>query len=310
MKASPLMRAWLARLVAAGVTFKLRHHWIGWDDAGRLQFASPDGYAEVAADATVLALGGASWPRLGSDAGWVDPISRAGIGVTPLQPANCGFLVEWSEVFRNRFAGHPLKRIEVLFESHRARGEAVIAQGGIEGGVIYALSAPLREALASTGEAAIHIDLRPDVEHAGLERRLSAPRDKQSLATFLRKTVRLSPVETGLLHEAAIAAERRVADLPPAELASLIKAVPVRVRGVADVTRAISTAGGVSFDEIDHSYMLRKKPGVFVAGEMLDWEAPTGGYLLQASFATGVAAGKGVLAYLGTRHSGNEAENR
>jgi uncharacterized flavoprotein (TIGR03862 family) len=297
MKASPLLRAWLARLAGSGVAFKLRHHWQGWDAAGRLRFAAPAGEVAVTADAVVLALGGASWPRLGSDGGWVGPLTDVGITVTPLRPANCAVLVEWSEVFRGRFAGQPLKRLQLTFAGHKERGEAIVTSTGLEGGGIYALSAPLREALKAGTDATLHVDLRPDLPPATIEQRLAAPRAKQSLATFLRKAANLSPVEIGLLHEAAMAKPGRLAGLSPADLAGLIKAVPVRVTGMAPITRAISTAGGVAFAEVDDAFMLRRKPGVFVAGEMLDWEAPTGGYLLQASFATGVAAANGALTW-------------
>ncbi len=298
MKASPLLRAWLARLTSMGVAFRMRHHWSGWDDQGRLAFAAPDASVSVTADATVLALGGASWPRLGSDADWVAPLAQAGISIAPLQPTNCSVLVAWSEVFRKRFAGQPLKRLQLSLGARKERGEAIVTEAGLEGGAIYALSAPVREALAAGGEAILHIDLRPDVTLADLQQRLSAPRGKQSLATFLRKAGHLSPVEIGLLHEATIVMPGRLAGLPPENLATLIKAVPVRVLGLAPIARAISTAGGIRFDEIDDNLMLRRKPGVFVAGEMLDWEAPTGGYLLQACFATGAAAAKGALAWL------------
>jgi hypothetical protein len=298
MKASPLLRAWLARLAASGVTFKLRHLWTGWDGADRLQFATPEGQVSVAADATVLALGGASWPRLGSDGAWVAPLEQTGIAVAPLRPANCGVLVAWSEVFRQRFAGQPLKRIELSVCERKERGEAIVTATGLEGGAVYALSTPLREALSAGTEVVLHIDLRPDMAHSDLEARLSAPRAKQSLATFLRKAAHLSPVEIGLLHEAALAMPGRLGGLSPDSLAALIKAVPMRVTGLAPIARAISTTGGVAFDEIDDHFMLRRKPGVFVAGEMLDWEAPTGGYLLQASFATGAAAAHGALAWL------------
>jgi uncharacterized flavoprotein (TIGR03862 family) len=298
MKASPLLRAWLARLAASGVAFMLRHLWTAWDAAGGLQFATPDGDTSISADATVLALGGASWPRLGSDGAWIAPFEQAGIAVAPVQPANCGVLVAWSDVFRQRFAGQPLKRIELSVGECKERGEAIVTATGLEGGAIYALSAPLREALSAGADVVLHVDLRPDIARSDLQARLSAPRGKQSLATFLRKAVHLSPVEIGLLHEAALAMPGRLGGLPPDSLADLIKAVPVRVTGLAPIARAISTAGGVSFDEIDGHFMLRRKPGVFVAGEMLDWEAPTGGYLLQASFATGVAAANGALAWL------------
>jgi uncharacterized flavoprotein (TIGR03862 family) len=295
MKASPLLRAWLRRLDAAGVTFKLQHRWAGWDDDGRLAFHKPEGRVIADADATVLALGGASWPKLGSDGGWVEPMAAAGIAVAPLQPANCGFVVGWSDIFRSRFAGQPLKRIELSFGAHRLRGEAIITQTGLEGGGIYALSVLLRDAIAASGEAILSIDLRPDMTGEELEKRLAAPRGKQSLSTFLRKAANLSPPEIGLLHEVTMSSGERLPARSRAALAALIKAVPVRLTGVAPIARAISTAGGVAFDELDDTFMLRQRPGVFVAGEMLDWEAPTGGYLLQACFATGAAAGRGVL---------------
>jgi uncharacterized flavoprotein (TIGR03862 family) len=295
MKASPLLRAWLRRLDACGVAFKLRHHWRGWDADGRLQFESPEGRVVVDASATVLALGGASWPRLGSDGGWVDVLAEAGITVAPLRPANCGFVVQWSDVFRSRFEGQPLKRIGLSFGGQGVRGEAVITQTGLEGGGVYALSGALRDAIAAAGEAILQIDLRPDLTQAELERRLAAPRGKQSLSTFLRKAAKLSPAATGLLREADATSA-----LPsdPAALAARIKAVRIGLLEVGPIARAISSAGGVSFDEVDAHFMLRRRPGTFVAGEMLDWEAPTGGYLLQAAFATGTAAGTGALIWL------------
>jgi uncharacterized flavoprotein (TIGR03862 family) len=306
-KASPLLRAWLKRLDSAGVRFRPRHRWDGWDD-GALIFAVPDGQVKVAADAAVLALGGASWPRLGSDGGWVDVLTEARIGVTPLAPANCGFAAAWSDVFRNRFEGQPLKRVALSFADHTARGEVIITRSGLEGGAVYALSAPLRDGLAAAGEAVLHIDLRPDLTAAALAARLAATRGKQSLSTFLRKTVALAPAAVGLLHEAAITAPERTAPeraaperltaMSPAALAALIKAVPVRLTAAADLARAISTAGGIAWDEIDAHFMLRRRPGAFVAGEMLDWEAPTGGYLLQAVFSTGAAAAHGALQWV------------
>jgi hypothetical protein len=297
LKASPLLRAWLRRLAAAGIAFKPRHHWVGWED-GALIFDSPQGRVSARADATVLALGGASWPRLGSDGGWVEMMGKAGIKVTPLSPANCGFVAAWSDVFMTRFEGRPLKRVGLSFAGYAARGEAIITRSGLEGGGIYALSAPLREAIAAHGEAVVHIDLRPDISATALEQRLSAPRGKQSLATFLRKTLALAPVAIGLLHEATIGSPERASTLMPAALAALIKAVPVRLHGAAPFAGAISTAGGIAFAEIDGRFMLMRRPGVFVAGEMLDWEAPTGGYLLQAAFSTGAAAARGALAWL------------
>ena len=301
MKASPLLRAWLRRLDREGVAFALRHHWGGWDDDGRLLFTNAQGSVAVRADAAVLALGGASWPRLGSDGDWVAALAKAGIAVAPLRPANCGFVVLWSDVFRSRFEGQPLKRIELSFGGRAVRGEALVTQAGLEGGGVYALSAPLRDAIGACGQAMLQVDLRPDSSRADLERRLGAARGKQSLATFLRKTAKLSPVAIGLLREASVSSSQQLSGLTPAALAAVIKAVPVRLTGVAPITRAISTAGGVGFGEVDEHFMLRRRPGTFVAGEMLDWEAPTGGYLLQAAVATGAAAGHGALQWLADR---------
>ncbi|MDA9430833.1 NAD(FAD)-utilizing dehydrogenase [Bradyrhizobium sp. CCBAU 51627] len=299
-KASPLLRAWLRRLDASGVQFALRHRWTGWDETGRLQFQTPDGPRAIAANATVLALGGASWPRLGSDGAWVDLLAAKGIAISKLRPANSGFTVAWSEVFRDRFEGQPLKGVALTVAAHTVRGEAMITRSGIEGGAIYALSAELREAVLGLGQATLTIALRPDLDTDGLTTRLSGTRGKQSLANFLRKAAQLSPVGIGLMQETAIASGRPLASFSPAELADLVNAVPVQLTGIAPIERAISTAGGIGFEELDEHFMLRKLPGVFAAGEMLDWEAPTGGYLLQASFATGAAAGEGVLRWLGS----------
>lgn len=297
-KASPLLRAWLRRLDAAGVRFAFRHRWTGWDAEGRLLFRTPDGVTAVVVNAMVLALGGASWPRLGSDGGWVDILAAKGIAISRLRPANSGFTVAWPDVFRDRFEGQPLKGVALTIGAHTVRGEAMITRTGIEGGAVYALSAELREAVLGLGQATLTIALRLDLDAAALTTRLSGTRGKQSLANFLRKAAQLSPVGIGLMQEVAIASGRPLASLSPAELADLINAVPVQLTGVAPIDRAISTAGGVAFDELDANLMLRKLPGVFAAGEMLDWEAPTGGYLLQASFATGAAAGRGVLEWL------------
>jgi uncharacterized flavoprotein (TIGR03862 family) len=297
-KASPLLRAWLRRLDASGVRFALRHRWTGWNAAGDLVFATPDGPWAIDARATVLALGGASWPRLGSDGAWVDTLAAKGVAISPLRPANCGFTLAWSELFRGRFEGQPLKGVALSFGSHTIRGEAIVARTGIEGGAIYALSAELREAVIAKGQATLYVSLRPDLAMDDLVRRLSAPRGKQSLSNFLRKAAHLSPVAIGLLQEAAIRSGISLSSLPSASLAGLINAVPIELNATAPIARAISTAGGISFDELDANFMIRRLPGVFAAGEMLDWEAPTGGYLLQASFATGAAAGRGVLKWL------------
>ncbi|HEX3115550.1 MAG TPA: TIGR03862 family flavoprotein [Bradyrhizobium sp.] len=298
MKASPLLRAWLRRLDSLGVRFELRYRWTGWDDDGHLLFQTPDGARVVDVSATVLALGGATWPRLGSDGAWVGMLAGKGVTISPLRPANCGFTVAWSDIFRNRFEGHPLKGVALSFGPRSVRGEAVITRAGIEGGAIYALSADLREAVLGSGQATLRIALRPDLEISALIVRLSAPKAKQSFSNWLRKAAQLSPVSIGLLQEAAVASGVSLSSLSPENLAGLINAVPVQLNGTAPIARAISTAGGISFDEIDADFMIRRLPGVFASGEMLDWEAPTGGYLLQASFATGAAAGIGALKWL------------
>ncbi|MEJ0096054.1 MAG: TIGR03862 family flavoprotein [Methylocella sp.] len=298
-KASPLLRAWLRRLGSMGVALKLRHRWMGWDKDGALSFITPDGPATVRADAVVLALGGASWPRLGSDGAWSAAMEDAGIGVAPLRPANCGVLTNWSDLFKSGFEGEPLKGIELSFRDRLVRGEAIITRTGFEGGAVYALSAPLRDAIESEGEAMLRIALRPDLSLAELERRIDGRSAKQSLSTFLRKALKLTPAAISLLHELAIASATPLSGMTAAQLARFINAAPVRLNGVAPIARAISTAGGVLFDEIDENFMLRRREGVFLAGEMLDWEAPTGGYLLQATLATGAAAGDGVLQWLG-----------
>jgi uncharacterized flavoprotein (TIGR03862 family) len=296
-KASPLLRAWLRRLDAMGVQLALRHRWTGWDEQGRLSFQTPDGPHVVETSATVLALGGASWPRLGSDGAWVETLVAKGVQISPLRPANSGFAVAWSTTFRDRFEGQPLKGVALSFSAHTIRGEAVVTRTGIEGGAIYALSADLREAIRS-GQVTLHVALRPDLDMKDLIAKVSVPKGKQSLSNFLRKAVSLSPVAIGLLQEAAKASGTSLASLSPPDLASLINAVPVELTGTAPIARAISTAGGIPFSELDGDFMLRRLPGVFAAGEMLDWEAPTGGYLLQASFATGAAAGRGALKWL------------
>ena len=292
-KTSPLLRAWLGRLNELGVRFAVRHRWTGWDDAGRLRFMRGDEEVSADADVTVLALGGASWPRLGSDASWVPLLEARGITISRLRPANCGFVVPWSEAFR-RFEGAPLKRIAIQFGERNVRGEAMVTRDGLEGGAIYGLSGALRDAIERDGSATITIDLRPDVPVDALTQRLAAPRGKESLANVLRKAVKLSPVAAGLLREGA---GTSLPAMSAQELAALIKAVPLTLAGVQPIARAISTAGGISFDALDEHFMLKALPGVFAAGEMLDWEAPTGGYLLQASFATGVAAANGAIAW-------------
>jgi uncharacterized flavoprotein (TIGR03862 family) len=299
LKASPLLRAWLRRLDAMGVQFSLRHRWTGWDENGQLLFQTPVGQRAVNAGVTVLALGGASWPRLGSDGGWAETLGGKGVKISPLKPANCSFAVPWSDIFRDRFEGEPLKGVALSFGSHSVRGEAMITRNGIEGGAIYALSAELRDAILGSGQATLHIALRPDLKTSDLVARLSTPRGKQTLTNWLRKAVQLSPVGIGLLQEAAIASGLSLASLSPENLAERINAVPIKLGGIAPIARAISTAGGIAFDELDAGFMIRRLRGVFAAGEMLDWEAPTGGYLLQACFATGAAAGTGALKWMG-----------
>ena len=296
LKASPLLRAWLRRLAERGVRLVLRHRWTGWTADGALAFEGPRGAVTDRAPATVLALGGASWPRLGSDAAWAGVLRGRGVEVTPLRPANCGFLVRWSDGFRARFAGTPLKSVALTAGVHSTRGEAMITEGGIEGGGIYALSAILRDEIERAGSARLTIALRPDLAASELRDRLASPRGKQSLATFLRKRLNLAPAAIALLRQGAEG--RDPGRLSNDELAALINAVPIRLDGTAPLDRAISTAGGIALDEIDDHFMIKRLPGVFAAGEMLDWEAPTGGYLLQASFATGAAAGHGALAWL------------
>lgn len=298
-KASPLLRAWLRRLDAMGVQFAFRHRWTGWDQDGKLLFQTADGKHAVDARATVLALGGASWPRLGSDGGWVETLAARGVVVSPLLPSNCAFGVRWTPVFRERHAGFPLKGVALRFCGSTVRGEVMLTETGIEGGPVYALSAPLREEIHAHGSAVLFVALRPDMSTSELTARLTAPRGKSSVATHLRRKLKLTPAAIGLIQEAALALDDWFTLMPMEELAINVNSVPVLLISVGPIARAISTAGGISFDELDSDFMLRKLPGVFAAGEMLDWEAPTGGYLLQASFATGAAAGSGVLKYLG-----------
>jgi uncharacterized flavoprotein (TIGR03862 family) len=294
MKASPLLRAWLARLEGLGVEVRTRSRWTGWKD-GALSFYTPESERLERPDAVVLALGGASWARLGSDAAWVPALEEAGAVVAPFRPANVGFDLAWSTLFRDRFAGQPLKGVALSHAGRTVRGEAMIAAYGIEGGAIYALSAGLRDAVARDGAAEMTIDLRPDQSQEALARRLSKPRGKDSLSNWLRKAVHLDPLALALLREAG------TIPTEPALLAARIKGVPLTLTGVQGLGRAISSAGGVTLDAVDERLMLKSRPGVFLAGEMLDWEAPTGGYLLQASFASGVVAAQGAVDWLEAR---------
>ena len=282
-KASPLLRAWLARLSDHGVTIRTRHRWTGFAPDGGLRFEGPGGPAVLQADAAVLALGGASWPRLGSDGSWVPVLQADGFAVSPLRPANAALRIAWSDPVRTRFAGEPLKRIAASFGGGTVRGEAVLTTDGIEGGVIYALSRPLRDAIDAEGSATLTLDLRPDLDGAALARRLGG--HGQSLANALRRGG-LAPAAAGLVRE--------VGGSGP--LAERIKALPLRLTGTRPIERAISSAGGIALAELDAGFMLRRLPGAFAVGEMLDWEAPTGGYLLQAAFSTGIAAARAVAA--------------
>lgn len=291
-KASPLLRAWLGRLAAEGVQLKTRHFWRGWAPDGALRLSTAEGEEDIRPAATLLALGGASWPRLGSDGGWVPLLRERGVSVEPFRPANMGVLIGWSAPML-RFAGAPLKRIALSCGAVRVRGEAVVTAGGLEGGAVYALSAAVRAALEGGAPAQMSVDLRPDLDAHQLARKLELVPERYSLANRLRKGAGLSPVAASLLREAG--------PLPPSvqALAARIKDVPLVVTGTSGLERAISSAGGISWDGLDSHFMLKAVPGVFACGEMLDWEAPTGGYLLQACFATGLAAAEGILAHLG-----------
>jgi len=290
MKASPLLRAWLARLEGQGVQMALRHDWRGWDGEA-LVFDTPEGTRQVTPDVTILAMGGASWPRLGSDGGWTGPLGEAGVDIAPLRPSNCGVTIPWSAYLIDRFAGTPLKTIALSVGDETMRGEAVVTRGGLEGGAVYALSPLIRARLSKGQPVAVSLDLKPGMSVGALAGRLGGGRKGDSLSNILRKAARLDPLAIAILREGDVPRD-------PAELAARIKAVPLSVTGIAGLERAISTAGGVKFEGLDASLMLRARPGVFVAGEMLDWEAPTGGYLLQASFATGAAAARGAIAYM------------
>ena len=298
-RATPLFRAWLARLAELGVRIETRQRWTGWtDEPGGLRLTGADGgTVDVVPDVAVFALGGASWPRLGSDGGWVGLFADRGVVVTPLRPANVGVRVEWTPVFADRFAGTPLKNVGLTVRGHRgqqARGDAMVTRTGIEGGPVYAIGAAIRDALDADGPCVLEVDLRPDLTVDQLADRLLRRRPKDSGATWLRRSIGLDPVAIALLRESGGGA------LPsdPAVTATLVTAVPVVVTATMSIDRAISTAGGIAWSEVDELLMLRRLPGTFVAGEMLDWEAPTGGYLLQVSFSTGVVAARGALAWL------------
>ena len=292
-KAAPLLRAWLHRLDGLGVRFMARHRWLGFSDGLASRFEGPGGEIILLPDATLLALGGASWPRMGSDGGWVTALRGHGVGVADLCASNSGALIRWTSAFGNRFEGQPLKRIAVTIGDVRVRGEAMITNDGLEGGTIYAVSAPLREAFSSGDETAfLSVDLLPDMSSETLAAKLDGPRQGRSLSNFLRQAARLSPAAIGLVREALMGG---AGDM---KLSTLVKGVPLAVTGLQPIGRAISSAGGVLRDSVDDRLMLKTLPGVFVAGEMLDWEAPTGGFLLQACFSTGVFSALSILEWL------------
>ncbi len=311
MKAAPLLRAWLHRLRAQGLRLHARHRWLGLDEAGALRLASPLGEQRVTADAVLLALGGASWPQLGSDGSWVAELQRLGADIAPLQPANCGFDVRrpsgdggigWSEHLASRFAGAPLKNVALAWtgsdgQPQRRIGEAVVTPAGLEGGVVYAASADLRDTLARDGHADIHWDLLPGRDLASVEAECRHPRGSRSMSSHLQSRLKLTGVKAALLRECTPAGSYD----DPARLAGFIKALPVRLAAARPVAEAISTAGGVRLECLTPDLMLRARPGLFCAGEMLDWEAPTGGYLLTACLSTGRIAGEGIARWLAAR---------
>jgi uncharacterized flavoprotein (TIGR03862 family) len=304
-RATPLLRAWLARLVDAGVTIETRHRFLGFGDLPRtIRLSSPAGPIEETPDAVVLALGGASWPRVGSDGGWVEVLRDAGVEVAPLRPANCGLCVNWRSDFVDRHEGTPVKNVTLTLDGLAVRGDIVITSSGIEGGPVYALAAGARDAIERDGTCTLSIDLQPDRTLEQLTERLAQVRSGDSISTALRRSVGLSPVAAALVRELG---GRRLPTEPSA-LAALVKKLPFVTTATMPIDRAISSAGGVRLDEVDERFMLRRLPGVFVAGEMLDWEAPTGGYLLQASFSTAMAAAKGVIAWFSEQDSAGRDE--
>jgi len=300
MKAAPLLRAWVQRLRAAGIRFHMRHRWLGWTADGALHFSSPEGEQTVHADAVIMALGGGSWKRLGSDGAWVPVFAEMGIPAAPLKPSNCGFDIGWSDHFRSRFAGQHVKTATLRFTDadgteHTRRGELMVSETGIEGGLIYAFSAALRDLIDQTGSATIRLDLLPDRDLAYVETEIARPRGSRSLSSHLQSRLNLRGVKASLLRE-TIPPEDFA---NPARLANAIKSLPLHLIAPRPLDEAISSAGGVLFEALDERLMVTSKPGVFCAGEMLDWEAPTGGYLLTGCFATGYHVGQGVLEWLG-----------
>ncbi len=298
MKASPLLRAWTKRLRDSGVKFHMRHKWLGWNDDETLRFETPGGEISKTADALILALGGASWPRLGSTGEWLPLLTSRGVGVEALKPANCGFNINWSRHFREKFNGHPIKSVILSLNDFKQQGEFIVTTNGVEGSLIYAASARLRDEIKKSGQAKIFLDLAPASSHEQLVEKLSRPRGSRSMANHLEKTVGIKGVKAGLLWE--FIPKQDFADAE--KLSSAIKNLSIPLIAPRPVEEAISSAGGVAFESVDENLMIRSMPGVFCAGEMLDWEAPTGGYLLTACFATGRAAGLGALEWLGKTH--------
>ena len=305
MKAAPLLRAWLHRLRASGVKFHMRHRWTGWDEHNALNFETPQGPRSVTADAVVLALGGGSWPRLGSDGAWAPLLRSRGVAVAPLQPSNCGFDVGtqqrkgWTELFSSRFAGQPFKSVAISFTdsegvSFSRRGEFVATAGGVEGSLVYAASALLRDEIARAGSATFSLDLLPDWSLEKVQAEVAHARGSRSLASHLKSRLGLEGIKAAILYE--VLSKEQMHDLPT--LAATIKALPIRLVAPRPLAEAISSAGGVLFEVLNQQLMLEQLPGVFCAGEMLYWEAPTGGYLLTASMASGMAAGQGAVQYL------------
>jgi len=302
MKAAPLLRAWLQRLRAAGLRIHVRHRWTGWNRDGALLFATPGVKAVVPSGCTVLALGGGSWARLGSDGSWVPLLGSHGIAVAPLRPANCGFEIAWSAHFSERFAGQPVKAVTASFNDatgtlHRRHGELLVSGYGIEGSLVYALSAPLRDTIAAQGGATLTLDLLPDHDAGRVATAISHPRGSRSLSSHLQSRLGIRGIKAGLLREALSSDEMH----DPAKLATALKALPLQLTAPRPLDEAISSAGGVPFEALDEHLMLKALPGTFCAGEMLDWEAPTGGYLLTACFATGRAAGLGAARWSALR---------
>jgi uncharacterized flavoprotein (TIGR03862 family) len=296
MKASPLLRAWLNRLQNNGVNFHSRHNWKGWGNDS-LIFDSPEGEIKIKPDVTILALGGASWPKLGSRGEWTSWLEQAGVKIEAFRPSNCGFIVNWSKHFSEKFHGHPIKSVVLSFEDFKGQGEFIVTKTGVEGSLIYTASSIMRDAIQSRGSATLLLDLMPDSSREKLIAALSRPRGSRSMTSHIEKTLGLKGVKIGLLYE--FVPKEDFANIE--KLTDAIKALSIPLIATSPIEKAISSAGGVSFDELDSNMMLKKIPGVFCAGEMLDWEAPTGGYLLTACFATGQGAGKGALEWLKIR---------